>query len=101
MTRMVNAVRSGGELRIGDAILRDDGVTLVRQKFFGAPESVRCAWSDVQVWSADGSFFIGAKHDKKARVQLSYINAYNTHAIETLIRAAFKKPGLRKLSELF
>lgn len=98
--RILTALKSGQEMRIGDAVLRDDGVTLARQKFFGSAELIRYAWSDVQVWSAGGSFFIGATHDKKARVELSYITAANTHAVELILRAAFKKSGLKRLSDL-
>jgi hypothetical protein len=54
----------------------------------------------VQIWSADGSFCIGSKEDKKTNTAISYIHVANTHLLEQAVRMAFKKPGLRRLSEL-
>src|SRR3546814_15333925 len=82
------------------SLLHDDGITLVKHKFLGANERVRCTWGQVQIWNADGSFCIGSKDDKKTNVGISYIHVANTHILEQLIRMAFKKPGLRRLSEL-
>lgn len=96
---ILGALKAGKELRFGDAMLRDDGITLMKHKFFGT-EPVRCGWSQVHVWNADGAFYIGAKDDKKTYVCLSYINSPNTHVLEQAIRMAFEKPGLRRLSDL-
>ncbi len=52
------------------------------------------------MWSADGSFYIGSKDDKKTYVGLSYIHSANTHVLEQAIRMAFKKPGMRRLSDV-
>ena len=97
---MLEALKAGRDLYFGDALLHDDGITLVKRKFLGANEQVRCAWGQVQIWSADGSFCIGSKDDKKTNVAISYIHVANTHLLEQAIRMAFKKPGLRRLSEL-
>ncbi len=97
---MLEALKDGRDLYFGDALLHDDGITLVKHKFLGANERVRCAWGQVQIWNADGSFCIGSKDDKKTNVGISYIHVANTHILEQLIRMAFKKPGLRRLSEL-
>ncbi|MBL8465154.1 MAG: hypothetical protein JNL37_09920 [Thauera sp.] len=97
---MLEALKDGRDLYFGDALLHDDGITLVRRKFLGANEKVRCSWGQLQIWSADGSFCIGSKDDKKTSVGISYIHVANTHILEQLIRMAFKKPGLRRLSEL-
>ncbi|MCA3174045.1 MAG: hypothetical protein ING36_00680 [Burkholderiales bacterium] len=97
---MLEALRDGRDLYFGDALLHDDGITLVKHKFLGANERVRCTWGQVQIWNADGSFCIGSKDNKKTNVGISYINVANTHILEQLIRMAFKKPGLRRLSEL-
>lgn len=100
MTETLALLKSGRSLSFGEAVVHDDGVTLVKHKFFGANEPVRCAWSGVKVWSADGSFYIGAADDKKTYVALSYIEQANTHILEQIIRMAFKKAGLQRLSEL-
>lgn len=97
---MLEALKDGRDLYFGDALLHDDGITLVKHKFLGANERVRCTWGQVQIWNADGSFCIGSKDDMKTNVGISYIHVANTHILEQLIRMAFKKPGLRRLSEL-
>ncbi len=89
---MLEALKDGRALYFGDALLHDDGITLVRHKFLGANERVRCTWGQVQIWNADGSFCIGSKDDKKTNVGISYIHVANTHILEQLIRMAFKKP---------
>jgi hypothetical protein len=97
---MLEALKAGRNLYFGDALLNDDGITLVKHKFLGANEKVRCSWGQVQVWTADGSFCVGAKDDKKTNVGISYIHVANTHILEQAIRMAFKKPGLHRLSDL-
>ena len=100
LTEMLEALKDGRDLHFGDALLHDDGITLVKRKFLGSNERVRCSWGQVHVWSADGSFCIGAKDDKKVNVGISYIHGANTHILEQAIRMAFKKPGMRRLSDL-
>ena len=100
LTEVLEALKDGRNLHFGDALLHDDGITLVKHKFLGSNERVRCSWSQVDVWSADGSFCIAAKDDKKVKTEISYIHGANTHILEQAIRMAFKKPGLRRLSEL-
>lgn len=100
LTEMFEALKDGRDLHFGDALLHDDGITLVKRKFLGSNEKVRCSWGQVHVWSADGSFCIGAKDDKKVNAGVSYIHGANTHVLEQAIRMGFKKPGLRRLSEL-
>ena len=99
LTELFSTLQGGNEVRFGEATIRDDGVTLVKNNFFWA-EKVRCSWGQVHVWSADGSFYIGSKDDKKTYVGLSYIHADNTHVLEQAIRMALKKPGMRRLSDI-
>jgi hypothetical protein len=100
LSEMLEALTAGRDLCFGDALLHDDGITLVKHKFFGANEKVRCSWGQVHVWNADGSFCVGAKDDKKINVGISYVHVANTHILEQAIRMAFKKPGMRRLSDL-
>jgi len=100
LEEMLEALKTGRDLYFGDALLHDDGITLVKHKFLGANEKVRCSWNQTQIWNADGSFCIGSKDDKKTNVKISYIHVANTHILEQSIRMAFKKPGLRRLSDL-
>lgn len=98
LTELLEALKAGREIAFGDALIRNDGVTLTKHKFLGS-EQVRFTWHQTHVWSADGSFIIGAKEDKKAYAQLSYIALPNIHLLEQGIRMAFKKPGMRVLSD--
>lgn len=99
LTELLEALKAGRQITFGDSVIRDDGVTLTRHKFLGS-EQVRLGWHQSHVWSADGSFIIGAKDDKKTYAQLPYIAMPNVHILEQGIRMAFKKPGLRVLSDL-
>lgn len=100
LSEMLEALKTGHDYHFSDAVLHDNGITLVKRKFFGANERVRCSWSQVHVWSANGAFCIGAKEDKKVSAEISYIHADNTHVLEQAIRLAFKKPGMLRLSEV-
>jgi hypothetical protein len=100
LTELFETLKAGNEVRFGEASIRDDGITLIKHKFLGANEKVLCSWGQVRIWTADGSFCIGAKEDKKTYVGLSYIHTANTHVLEQAIRMAFKQPGMRRLSDL-
>jgi len=100
LTELFETLKTGNEVRFGDATLRDDSVILVKHKFLGANEAIRCSWGQVHIWTADGAFYIGAKDNKKTYVGLSYIHSPNTHVLEQAIRMAFKKPGMRRLSDV-
>ena len=100
MTGILNSLRSGQEVRIGDAVIRDDSIVLIKHKLLSSNEQLRFLWGQTHIWSADGSFFIGAKDDKKTYVTMSYIGTSNSHVIEQIIRVAFKQPGLVRLSQI-
>ena len=98
LAELFEALKAGREIRFGDSLIRNDGVTLTKHKFLGS-EQVLLAWHQTHVWSAEGSFIIGAKEDKKTYAQLSYISMPNIHILEQGIRMAFKKAGMRVLSD--
>ena len=100
LTELLQGLRAGKEIRVGSAVIRDDGVTLPTHKMWGSAEDVRCTWYQCHIWNADGSFCIGAKENKKAYAALSYIAVPNVHILEQAVRMAFKKPGIRVLSDL-
>lgn len=100
LTEVLEALKDGRDLHFGDALLSDDGITFVKRKFLGSSERERFSWSQVHVWSADGSFYIGAKNDKKVFARVPYIQGANTHILEQIIRMGFRKAGMRRLSEL-
>jgi hypothetical protein len=98
LIEMVASLRAGKMLRFGVIQVRDEAVILQRQKLFKSPELVIVGWQDVHVWSGNGRFAIGSKADKKVQGSLSYIEDWNAHVLEHLIRGAFKK-GVTKLSD--
>jgi len=96
---LIATLKAGGELSFGDAVVKDDGVILSKHKWLGTGERVRCSWHDVHIWSADGSFCIGAQKDKKTYAALSYIHLPNVHILEQVIRVGFKR-GIHRLSDI-
>lgn len=100
LTEMLTSLKSGQEVQVGDAVIRDDSIVLIKRKLLSSNEHVRVLWAQTHIWSADGSFYIGAKDDKKTYASMSYISTPNTHIIEQIIRLAFKKEGLVRLSQI-
>ena len=100
LTELLDSLKAGNEIRFGDAVINDRGITLVKKKFWGSNETIYCNWQQVSTWSSDGCFFIGFKADTNVYVKLSYIATYNTHILEQAISLAFKKPGMTKLSDV-
>lgn len=100
MIEMSEALKAGRSLNFGDLVVDDGYVTLIKHKLLGANEKVRLSWGEVHVWSANGQFMIGSKNDKKTYGAASYIDSWNTHLLEHVVRGGFKK-GVTKLSEYF
>ena len=98
MFSLIEQLKDGQRMVLGDMIVEDGAVTLTKHKFLGANERVRLSWHEVHVWSANGTFVIGKQDDKKIYGSSSYINNWNTHLLEHIIRGGFKK-GVRKLSD--
>lgn len=98
MVRIIEHLASGRSMNFGDITVEDDAVTLTKHKFLVANERVRLSWNDVHVWTADGTFVIGHKADKKTYGSASYIKNWNTHLFEQIIRSGFKR-GVDKLSD--
>lgn len=99
LTRLLEALKEGRQITFGDADIKDSGVSLTRHRFLGR-EQVSLEWRQTHVWSANGSFFIAAKGDKKVYAKLPYITMPNVHILEQAIRMAYKRPGMRALSDL-
>jgi hypothetical protein len=95
---MMKDLSQGKSFLCGDVTVEDGAVALARHKFFGPNERVRVTWGEVGVWSADGRFYIGKSNDKNTYGSMSYIDSWNAHILELVIRGAFKR-GIRKLSD--
>lgn len=98
VVEMVQALKSGKTLSFGGIVVTDTHIHLVRTKLFGANQSVQLDWSQVSIWSANGSVVIGAQNDKKLLAMSSYIDDWNAHILEHVVRGAFKK-GVDRLSD--
>ena len=96
---LLEALRAGRQISIGQSTVEDSAITLTKHKLLGSNERVRLGWDQVHVWSADGSLYVGAKDDKKTYVAFSYISTPNAHVLEHAIRTGFKK-GADKLSDI-
>ncbi|MEN9863788.1 MAG: hypothetical protein RLZZ601_1552 [Pseudomonadota bacterium] len=100
ITEMAAYLKAGNSMNFREMTVWDDRVTLKRHKMFGA-EDVTCPWSELQIWSSGGSLYLGHTKDNKIYSTLPYLKTANAHVLEMLIRAAFKKPGMTKLSQTF
>jgi len=90
----------GHKLKFGEIEVDDTTVTLIRRKILGADERVPMELCKAQAWSQNGRFYVGVVGDKKLYASASYIQDWNTHILEHMIRTLFKK-DVTKLSEVF
>jgi hypothetical protein len=96
---MLERLSSGEKVYMGQTFINDDGIMLSKHGLFSGNDQQFHSWYDVTVWSANGSFVVGSKSNKKFYEEFSYIQTENTHILEQIIRASFEKPGA-KLSNL-
>lgn len=99
LTDMCNAMKSGKSFNFNTATVWDDGVTLTKTKWFGSDEKIKFGWDKITVWSSNGNFVIGTS-DRKLSVELSYMELYNVHVLEQIIRVFFKDSSARRLSDI-
>jgi hypothetical protein len=94
-------LKQGGRLRLGDVVIEDTAVTVVRHHVFKANEPVKLGWHQVKVWVSDGNFMIGAQDDNRVYSALSYQSVDNVHVLEHMISIFFKngKPNLSSILE--
>lgn len=95
---IIEQLAAGRSMNFGDITVEDDAVTLTKRRLLSPNARVRLSWNDVQVWSADGSFFVGHKSEKKTYGSTSYIENWNSHLLEQIVRSGFKR-GMVKLSD--
>jgi hypothetical protein len=95
MGEMLSALRDGKHLAFGDTVVDDLGVSLTKRRFLRANERIRCDWSQVQMWSADGSLCFQARHDKKLYSSMSYLDTPNAHLLEHIVSLTFKNAKTR------
>jgi hypothetical protein len=89
----VNSLKAGNTIQCGNMSLTDHGANIRRRKMFGSGDVESCKWSELHLWSAEGSFLVGKKGDKKLVASMSYQDDDNVHILEFILRHKFKKPG--------
>jgi hypothetical protein len=99
LTDMCNVMRSGKGFNFSTATIWDDGVTLTKTKWFGSDEKIKFGWDKITVWSSNGNLVIGTT-DRKLSVELSYMELYNVHVLEQIIRVFFKNSSAKRLSDI-
>ena len=100
LTDMLEKLRSGGRVRLGSAVMDDNGIEFERTKLFGASEKVYCHWNELVIWNGAGTFAIGKRGDKKVSVELSYQDDDNIHILEAGLRMFWKNANSRLSSLL-
>ena len=98
LIEMVKSLKEGSILTFGNMNVRDDAFQLERHKFLSSNEFVWNSLDDITISSSNGSLLISSKTDKKMYSASSYIEHWNTHILEHLVRGAFKK-GCNRLSD--
>lgn len=92
-------LQADGEWWVGGTLVRDDGITLTRHKFW-TREPVVKPWSAVRFSSERGALNIAATDDRNVSVSLPYMHTQNAHVLEHALQMARRRPGLRRLSEI-
>ena len=89
MTEYLVRWRAGESITFGSAIVADDSIVIPRHHLLSS-EPVRLGWHQIKVSSADGSFVLASRTDKKVHAALSYAKNDNVHLLETIILTHFK-----------
>lgn len=100
LIKMLKTFANGGKVRLGEAVVDDNGVAVPRHGFFGVGDPVYLRWHELKAWSADGRFVIASKTDKKVYAQMEYLHTDNLHLLEYAIRT-FLKSKHSRLSQVF
>ncbi|MFM0363049.1 hypothetical protein [Paraburkholderia sediminicola] len=98
IVEMTQALKAGKTLSFGSIEVSDTHAHLVRSKLFGFGDPVTLDWGHVHIWSANGKVVMASRDDKKVSGTASYIDHWNAHILEHVVRGAFKK-GVGKLSD--
>lgn len=101
MFETLSRLSSGETVTYGRNGLRvdKDGIYLIRNKFFGANESIHCRWEEFTYSGYQGSLHITSRKEKKICGQLSYRDDDNTHILESILDFLFKDGNHIKLRQ--
>lgn len=93
-------LREGKKYKFGSALMSDIGMELEQYNIFSKNERIFCRWSELVIWDGPGVFCVGKKGNQKFSVTLSYQDEKNTHVLEAMLRAFWKRGGERMSSLL-
>jgi hypothetical protein len=111
LTELLEKLKDGNTVRIGGSyesvLLKDDGITWISTIHLDSEtgpiwidnSSQHHPWNQIQIHSVDNVLHIRAR-DTEEVTRLSYISDDNVYVLEQAIHMAFKKPGMRRLSDL-
>jgi hypothetical protein len=87
ITKLLKDFKNGQGLTFNNATIWDDGVTLIKAGgWFSSDEKRKFGWSEVQIYSSNGSLVIESIKEKKFVTSIAYQGVYNVHFLEQLIR---------------
>ncbi len=98
LVECAEGLNAGKTFTFGPIEIDDASVVLTRHRTLRANEKVRVPMSQLSIWSAGGSFNIRSSEDKSVQASLSYIESWNTHVLENLMRSAFEKGNGRSFT---
>lgn len=99
LVEKLGGLRDGKEWVLNSTAVRDDGISLVRNKFW-TRETVFRPWSEIRVWNVGGSLNIAARDDPNTNVSLSYIHDDNVHVLGYVLEMALRRSNFQRLSDL-
>lgn len=91
---------AGEEIRIGEAIVRDDSIDLFTRNLFTGRKVVRVPWTDVIIHNADGNFYIRHSKNKNLFCEFSFAETNNGRVLDTLVRIAMDQDNFERMSDL-
>lgn len=101
IAKLLKDFKNGQGLTFSNATIWDDGITLIKTGgWFSSDETKKFGWSEVQIYSSNGSLIIESIKEKSFATEIPYQGVYNVHFLEQLIRMKFKDGNKRKLSDL-
>jgi len=96
---MIQHIINNGKINFHNTIIWDDGITLENSGWFSSDKK-KFSWNEISIWSEQGNFIIADRNSGKFTAEFSYINVYNVHFLEQMIRILFKDTKVRLLSDL-
>jgi hypothetical protein len=99
LTEMLDNMAKGTQYRFGETVVDDQGLEVIKHKFFRSNERIYCKWGQLVIWNGPGTFCVSLKEDKNFYIALSYLEVDNVHILESAIRMLWNKGG-PKLSGL-